>query len=261
MPIPQQLLEAIIATQDNFDDTPRRVAEQWLTKNSQAARGELIDLQLSLAIMSYNPSENTVALDSQLNFLLESQGQNFIQFDGLAEYVEDYTYHRGFVEHIKLSAKNFLQHAPTLFSLAPIYHIDLTDVTSVSESLFQSPYLKNITSLSLDRNNLTDENMLQLASSPYLGKLRWLSLMFNSIDIDGAAALAESKSLAKLKYVNFFDNIVDPTEYQAVDQGVILEHILPESGQELEKRCGHVRWLHSKAELERNLSPNRFTIG
>jgi hypothetical protein len=261
MPIPQKLLKSIIATRDNFDDTPRRVAELWLNKNSETARGKLIDLQLSLAIMSYNSGENTVSLDSQLNFLFDEHEKYFITFDGLAEFVEGYTYHRGFVEHIKLSAESFLQHAPALFALAPIYHLDLTNVASVSESLFESPYLEKITSLSLDRNDLTDENMLQLARSPHVENLRWLSLMFNNVDRDGAAALAESESLSKLKYVNFFDNVVNPTEYQTVDQGVILEHISPEAGKNLVRRFGRVRWLHSNVEFEQGLIPNRFTIG
>lgn len=69
-------------------------------------------------------------------------------------------------------------------------------------------------------------------------------------------ALADSETLRELQYVNFFGNIVDPTEYQSVDQGVILEHLLPKTGEDLEQRCGYVPWLHSDAELERDLTPS-----
>jgi Leucine-rich repeat (LRR) protein len=261
MPLPAQLLQAVLNTLDKHDGTARKLAAQWYHANNLDARGELVDLQLSLAIRSYNPDINTVALDSQISFLLKKHSKTFLQIDGLAEYVDNYVYHRGFVERITISAENFLKNAPTIFALSPIYHLDLTDVAPVAESLFQSPYLENIVSLSLASNQLEDEHMVYLANSPYLKSLRWLSLMFNKIDIFGAIALAESEFLNNLEYVNFFENIIDPTDYQTVDQGVILEHLATESGEELERRCGHVSWLHSDAVLERDLEPNRFIIG
>jgi len=134
-----------------------------------------------------------------------------------------------------------------LFNKTPIRHLNLTSVEPVADELFQSPHLCKIITLALAECKLTDSHMKLLAESPYLGELPWLSLVLNNIGMTGAEYLAQSEGLGKLSYVNLYGNEVDPTEYLVVDQGVILERILPGEGEELEARFGPIYWLNSES--------------
>lgn len=257
MPLPTTLLKAVIDDPEN--DSPRVDVEQWCRNNGHIERAELIRIQLALGILVYNPSRNAYNLAFDAERLAEKHGQNWLQYDELNQWVDGYQYYRGFVEQITLSAETFLQHGQTILSKSPIRHLDLTHVDANAEALFESPLLSNIVSLSIKENNLTDFHMALLARSPHLGRLRWLSLMLNKIDMSGAEELAKSKGLKQLKYVNFYGNEVDPTENLVVDQGVVIDTILPEEGAILEARYGPIRWLHPKAEMESDLPPLRFT--
>jgi hypothetical protein len=259
MPFPAEILTAVIDEPHN--DAPREDAELWCQNNGQAERAKLIKMQLALEMLYYNPTHKAHELAFDVERLTEKHGQQWLQFDELDQFVSDYQYYRGFVELVQMSASDFLQHGEALFAKSPIRHLDLTDVEPHAEELFKSPLLKSIVSLSLKENNLSDSHMMQLGMSEYLGELRWLSLMLNQINLSGAEELAKSRGLDKLRYVNFYGNNVDPTENLVLDQGVVLESILPEAGKELEARNGPIRWLHhDEIQFESDLPPLRFTM-
>jgi len=258
MPLPANLLKLVLDSPDS--DAPRRDAAQWCHNNWHTHRAELIEKQLELAVMAYNPDDAAYDLAFDTQRLTEKHGKGWLQFDELDQLVDDHQYFRGFVERVSMPAEKFLQHADTLFHKSPIKHLDLSAVDHVAQQLCQSPQLVRIVSLSLAECALTDAHMQLLADSPCLGQLRWLSLMLNKVGMPGTEALARSKGLAKLEYVNFYGNDVDPTEQLVVDQGVVLERILPEEGEFLETQHGPILWLHPHAELEADLPPNRLLL-
>ena len=176
----------------------------------------------------------------------------------VSRFVQDVWFHRGFVELVVLPARDFLDHADRLFSLAPIRHLDLTDVHDVLDELFASEHLARIRSLGLSSCALGDADIEVLANSNHLGELWWLSLADNQIGLDGADALAKSKRLPKLKYVEFGANPVDPGEQFSHDSGFIVETWLPEEGEILERRHGHISWLHLRASRPSDIRADRF---
>lgn len=258
MPLPLTLLNEILASPD--DDLPRKNAAQWFRNNTFGTRALFIEKQLSLAVLAYNPTHKNFELESDIQQLLESHIDQWRGLDGLATSIDNVQYHRGFIELITISAEIFLQHAPAIFALAPIRHLNLTNVAPVAEALFESPYLENIVTLSLHKCDLTDEHMALLANSPYVGNLRWLSLMLNNFSMTGIESLAKSTSLEQVQYINFYGNEVDPTEELVVEQGVITQYLLPAEGKFLEENYGPIRWLHVEAELESDYPPDRFMM-
>jgi uncharacterized protein (TIGR02996 family) len=165
---------------------------------------------------------------------------------------------RGLVEHVTLSARDFLDNAPHLFERAPIRHLDLSDVGSLAAELFASPHLANIQSLRLDRCGLGDREVALLASSTHLTALRWLDLMRNDIGHEGARALAASPHLPSLRYVGFFGNPFDPSEDFSMDQGVVVDCLLSPDSVLLEDEFGHIPWLHTDARSDLDIPPRRY---
>ena len=255
MPIPTDLLNAVIAAPNT--DTPRADVAKWFRNSGQQERAHFIDDQLYLP---YIPKGNVDAnvLNYKLENSLKKHGQTWCQFDEILPLVDDFRFYRGFVELVKLSAESFLSHGDTLFTKAPIRHLDLTDVKPVAKDLFNSKLLSNIQSLSIGYNELTDEHMELMAASPHLQNLKWLSLMMNDISLNGAEELAKSEYLDNLNVVIFYGNQVDPTEVLIDDQNVILEQYLPPEGQEIEARQGHINWLHKNVTLYSDYPPSRF---
>ncbi len=257
MPAPDPLLQDILSAPD--DDGPRRALAGWCRQHGESTRAEMIEMQLKLSAAADDPDTAAFKLATDIAQLSRSHGDGWLQFDGLAPYVDGYRYIRGCVELARLPARTFVDHAAELCRLAPLRHLDLTGLgLDVAQALFESPFLEQIRSLSLDRAGLGDEQAQLLAASPMLGELRWLSLALNDIDMEGADALAASRGLPKLEYVSLFGNPVDPTEQLTSDQGVILERRLPDTGVELERRHGPIPWLHTDVALMSELPPRRF---
>ena len=73
-------------------------------------------------------------------------------------------------------------------------------------ALSKSEKLKQLISLNLSKNNITDDGAKALARSISLGKLKKLDLNFNRIGDEGAFAIAESKSLSNLESLKLGQN-------------------------------------------------------
>jgi len=248
------LLKDVLANPD--DDGPRQAYAARLDAVGDP-RGQFIGVQLRLARFDQSPDAPTRTLhvlDSQ-SYLDRFGAEWAAQIAPLAA---AYEFHRGFVERVTMTGREFMDRAPLLFSLAPIQHLDLKEVAGISRELFQTPFLERIYSLDLNQCALSDDDVSELAASPHLGQLRWLSLAFNRITLAGAEALAASGQLPKLQYVNWTGNPVDPGEQYAQDQGIIVDRWLPRAGQDLEARYGNLPWLHLKARTTKEVPPTRF---
>jgi uncharacterized protein (TIGR02996 family) len=256
-----ELLQAVLENPD--DDALRLSYADWCqrqTDQATKARAEFIRLQIKMSRV------NLAELDQRQSYRLQHReitltDQYRVAWAGsLGDLVDDYTFYRGFVELVTLPAREFLERASLLFSLAPIRHLNLSGVREVADELFLSEHLSRIQSLSLDRCALEDNHMKTLAASPVLAQLRWLSIAENDIGMDGAEALAASSLQQQLEYVNFSGNRVDPCEEGGQDSGVIVATWLPEAGQLLEQRYGYLPWLHRTGATVFNFHPSRFQI-
>ena len=150
---------------------------------------------------------------------------------------------RGFAEHVKMTARDFLDHAAELYARAPILHLDLFDVAPHSDELFQSPLLARIVSLDITRANLYDAEVRALAASPHLGRLRWLDLSRNHICQAGLEALCASKGLPALRYLMFADNVASDPTPKFVDEPEWQNLDIPPVAGELQARFGEKAWL------------------
>jgi uncharacterized protein (TIGR02996 family) len=256
MPTEPELLRAVL---DDPDADAPRIAYAAHCDAEGDPRGQFVRIQLEIArLRRRDPSDPFARIRSyDADELLAAHDARWAA--PVARWTSGHVFVRGFVEKITLPVRTFLEHAPELFAVAPIRHLDLTGTRAVAEELFASPHLARIRSLNLDRFGLTDEDVANLAASPHLGELQWLQLMRNDVGMDGARAMAASKGLPKLRYVGFFGNRIDPTEELVTDQGVILDRGLPADGVALEKAAGAtIPWLYLDAQTPADVPPRRY---
>jgi uncharacterized protein (TIGR02996 family) len=196
---------------DHDDDTPRRIYADWLLDRPdpvQSARGELIHVQLDLA-RAEPGSPRRSELAKQERRLLDQHGREWgsvYRRLGCAcwEYV------RGFVEGIGAPLSAFLSQAPALFRAAPIREVKLYGAASGMAELARCPFLSRVHTLDLERNELGDAEIEDLARSDRLGELRTLLLWSNRIGDTGAPALA-SMAAPKLRRLDLSANVIGDT--------------------------------------------------
>jgi hypothetical protein len=156
---------------------------------------------------------------------------------------------RGFPEHVRMTARDFLANGEQLYAAAPIRHLDLVDVKPHARELFRSPLLARIRALGLCRMQLGDDEAQLLAASPYVSGLRWLDLDANRIGQAGLEALAASPNLPELRVLKFARNAVaDPTPQIGetdTDSGEVMWLAITSEARELESRFGKKAWLSS----------------
>lgn len=252
MPEQESLLHAVLERPD--DDAPRLAYAAWCEGQGDEptrARAEFIRRQIELA----RPDPESPLGQSKLPSYHRSQellGLYSAQWAGpIAELTSFYSFRRGFIELIRITARGFLDHAAQLFAAAPIRHMDLTGVRDVTEELFASPYLGRLRSLSMDGCGLRDIHLHMLASAPQVTRLRWLSVADNRLSLAAAEALAASPSMKELRFAEFRGNPSDPAEQLGIDSGVVVSVWFPPDGVELERRFGPLPWLHREGETSR----------
>jgi uncharacterized protein (TIGR02996 family) len=251
-----ELLREVLAKPDA--DGPRLAYAQWCEGQADpalVARARFIEAELTLVHLGAAQGFELRHLADGLLAAHASQWNAAILPLASAP-----VFDRGFVELVTLTARDFLASADSLFALAPIRHLELSEITDVAAELFASPKLARLRSLGLDRAGLLDQHVELLAASPHLGELRWLSIANNEVTFAGAEALAASTGLARLGYVRFYGNPTDPGERQGHDQGVVVDAWLPPEGEALEARHGPIPWLHTNAQTLMDVVPDRFRI-
>jgi uncharacterized protein (TIGR02996 family) len=249
------LLTAVLDAPD--DDAPRLAYAQWSAGQGDAAsiaRGELIRAQIDLAHTAPEVirSGGAAGLQRRIDQLIAGHGAAWAGV--IAGWVDGYHFVRGFVGWIRSSARGFLVHADALAALAPIQHVDLTDVRDVDEAIFDAPGLARLRSLAMDGCGLHDLHLQLLAASPQVRELRWLSVANNRLSFAAAEALAASPHLPRLRYAEFDGNPCDPADRVGRDSGIVVAVAESEDGKRLEARFGRLRW------LRREVIPDRFAI-
>lgn len=245
----EALLQAVL--DDPEQDGPRLAYADHCDERGDP-RGEFIRAQCELTAMyrhrKLDDRRFAAALATE-DRLLKAHARDWARpVEGL---VEHRFFHRGFVEHIALDARRFLQSAPRLYQAAPIRHLTLTQPAPVPvpgiEELARSPLLDRIVSLSLAKGRIGDAGVRALAASAHLGKLRWLDLSDNDISRQGLEELCASPGLPELRYLEFKRNrVADPTSKPGgmdADTGQIFGFDIAPLGRELMERYGRKAWL------------------
>ncbi len=241
-----ELLRAVLAAPDA--DEPRRAYMAWAIERGDR-RGDFIRVQLALAearrrnafVEEWNP------LYREAQALLEKGGALWRQpFQQLVieDVIEKPGFRRGFVEDVTMDAATFERNAPRVFALAPVRYVSLRNIVAVPTAL-ASQHLERIVSLDLSGRGVDDATIEVLARSPHARRLTWLDLSANKIGEAGLETIAASPYLRGLRYLNFVGNVApDPVEDYGNEGEWIVSTSETELGRELEKRHGHLDWLH-----------------
>jgi uncharacterized protein (TIGR02996 family) len=209
-------LEAIVAEPDSI--LHRLVYADWLEdqaggvasarREAILARAEFIRAQIERDRL-HSAHPRTRALMRCEEELLARHGADWAK--DVAPLVRRYRFHRGFIEEVRLSVEQLLQHGLQLFRLAPIRRLQLRGTATLPALLAQSQHrvrlladvLSRLEVLDLNRDYLGEAAGLALLGLPRLPKLKALHLGYNALSPAGILVLAESPILASLKTLEF----------------------------------------------------------
>lgn len=210
-----ELVAAVLASPD--DDAPRLVYADWLQERGDP-RGELIAIQVELAVMRRDPSGDWARpAHAQARIARE----NALLREHLATWARPYhpigeapgsgppalQFDRGFVHAVRSRAEAFIDRAFVLFEREPVVRATIRDVrASASRLLAAVPELERLRTLFLE-GTLTDDDAAAIASSRHSVSLVELGFLpagpppsaGTRIGDGGARALAESPHLARLE--------------------------------------------------------------
>lgn len=262
------------------DDTPRLIFADWLEEQGAGGnpefgprRAKLIRVQITLARLAEEEPEEDESLAARVEReqtvaelqdverdLLDVHRDDWSSaFRGLATGVE---FRRGFVEEVKIEARQLLRRAPELFAAGPVRHVHLLEVGGnlpaalqcphlarlvafttyaqhagrpLAQAVASSPYLGGLKTLRLGRNRFNDAAAEQLALSPTLANLQELDLSENELGETGAWALAGSPHLGNVRRLELRSNKLGPTGAEAVagSERLTSLHRLGLSGNEI----------------------------
>jgi uncharacterized protein (TIGR02996 family) len=206
------LLAAIVESPE--DDLVRLVYADWLSEQpdeAARARAEFIRLEIEMAGMmprkDMAPNEwehpNFRTLEARAGKLCDAHAADW--FGNLDELAEEWHTHRGFVDHIAVSARRFITHGEEIFRLAPtIRNVFLDRMGRNMPAVAKCPALGHVRELVFFETPVRAREMEALAESPYLGNLRHLEMPYTDTQIGprGARALARAETLTSLEHLD-----------------------------------------------------------
>src|SRR5437868_5849313 len=133
---PERFLEDVL--EHAQDDGPRIRYADWLEERCHPL-GEFIRVQCRLARLPAN-HQCVLALETRERELLAEHEEDWM--GDFADMLDWWTFRRGFVEEIGMSADKFLANACGLFQRAPIQDVHLCRVRNQIEPLAASAYLQ-----------------------------------------------------------------------------------------------------------------------
>lgn len=207
------------------DDTPRLIFADWLEEQGGAdpalgaARARLIRVQIALAHLTGEEagrdSEAAVTrLAAEERELLAAYRTTWAAgFRGLASGLE---FRRGFVEEVKVAARQFIRHAHEVFAAGPVRHVHLLDVGGSLPAVLQSPYLSRLRALTVFAQHAGEPLARSVSRCPHLSGLRSLHLGRNRLADDAAEPLASSPVLGNLEHLDLSENDLGETAGRAL---------------------------------------------
>jgi uncharacterized protein (TIGR02996 family) len=196
-------LHAIIDNPD--DDLPRLVYADWLDEHGDAARAEFIRVQVELARLAWHDPPAERLRRRQRELLAEHQARWTWR---LGEFVASFEFRRGFVESVSLDAGAFVRRGASLWDVAPVRGVRLTNAWEEIDKLAAAPHLGRVRSLLLSGNYLGTDEAVTLFGSPHLARLEELDLSTNHLRAAAMAALARCPQLVGLRVLDLTGNDV-----------------------------------------------------
>ncbi len=170
------LLDAVRLAPD--DDGPRLIYADWLDAAGRPERADFIRVQLALARLPGHDPRRANLGRTEADLLARFADAWAEPFRGLAT---GPVFRRGFVEEVKVTARQFLARPFELFAAGPVRRLHLLDAASHLAAVALSPHLDRLTGLSLFGQHLRDGLPHALADSPHLGRLTHLHVGRNPI--------------------------------------------------------------------------------
>jgi uncharacterized protein (TIGR02996 family) len=219
----EAFLQAVCDNPD--DDTPRLVYADWLEEQGQADRAEFIRIQCALAAARVDT--NRPALEAREQELLKRYEEEWA--GPLVERVQEWRFHRGFIDEVRVEARAFLAGADTLFRLTPVQHLHLYwslvlpyQRARLMRVVSECTYLARLLSLDLGSTYMGSDGVGALVVSEHLVRLDRLDLRSNHISDRGVRRLVESPLLARLTDLDLSYNDIKPAGVRALAAGLDL---------------------------------------
>ena len=197
---PDGLLAAVRA--DPNSDGPRLIYADYLSEQGDP-RAEFIRAQLALAQLDeFDPRRpELVRVEADL---LTLHGDDWAApFRGLAT---GPVFRRGFVEEVKVTARQFLARPAELLGAGAVSHLHILDASSHFAAVLASPQLAGLRGLTVYAQYLREPLARAVAESPHLGNLATLHLGRNHVGAGGAERLAGGTGLGGLTDLDLSDN-------------------------------------------------------
>jgi uncharacterized protein (TIGR02996 family) len=157
------------------NDAPRLVYADWLEEHGQAERAELIRVQIELARLDVDDARRD-DLEWRAWELLVTRDAAWREALPTWARQEPHEWRRGFVEHVSMTATQFLRKGADLARATPLRSVRLRALGHAMPQVAASPLLGQVEALDLRDNALVAGDLQTLLASPHLGRLRELGL-------------------------------------------------------------------------------------
>ncbi len=208
----EAFLTAILASPD--DDTPRLVFADWLDENGNEedrAHAALIRAQCQAETFPKGSRERRKR-EREANAILERYGDLWAKPLRDLNLVNEWTFRRGFLDGVQMSATSFANHAKKVFDVAPtIRTAHFPDASNEVRRLANCAFLARLAVVDLSRmcscGRCPIHNDLRaLFSSKHTAALSSLNVAGDRMDVVGAKRLARSSALARLTRLDLSTN-------------------------------------------------------
>ena len=242
---------AIAAAPD--DDGPRLIYADYLDEAGDP-RGDLIRVQIALAKLPPFDPRRPDLLRAEDRLLTRFADLWAAPFRGLAT---GPVFRRGFVEEVKVTARQFLAHPEELFRAGPVRHVHLLDGASHIAAALASPHLARLAGLTVYAQYLREPLADAVAASPHLGDLRVLHLGRNHVGDPGVRRLTGATLLA-LENLDLAENELSDDAADRLSAGAFARLTRLELAGNALSAAGAARLAAALPHLERlGLSANR----
>jgi len=206
------------------DDAPRLIYADWLDEQGgrESDRAAFIRIQVALASLPPDDVRRPGLLVAERDLLDAHRLEWEAPVRGLGT---GPVFRRGFVEEVKVAAKQFLRHADELFAAGPIRHIHLLDVGHALDAVMESPFLGRLTALTVFAQHAGEALARGIARCPHLAGLQSLNLGRNRLEDDAASHLAGSPHLANLVELDLSENELSESGGRAVAASLTLGNV------------------------------------
>jgi hypothetical protein len=208
------------------DDTELRLryASEWVKSEEDSARARLIQVQVRLDALEGGVAHPAwLQLRGEAEELLLNRAERWVPEWFAAKDIRNPIFYRGFIEGVVANIQTLLNphYWEGLFTDVPLRHLDIVGVEDDSdlEHLLNRSELRQLVSLSIVGQGLSDPAMRMIALESNLHKLRWLSVANNHISTVGFEYL---RLLSDLEYLDTTGNKFDCAEQLEEDQGIVV---------------------------------------